>query len=470
MSTVRLEAVKMDDAAQEIPMQPASAGHLGQEVPPEDEVGRGDRCRHRRHLPARRQGARRSRRRAGEAEVLARAFRVGAAPRGDPRRPHHVQRRRPGTQAGDLDDQLHRLGHDRRLDGRHPGEGPRSGPDAEGRLRHRLRILDAAPARRVRRRRRCVHLRPDVLHGYLRQDVFHRLLGRWPPRRADGHLRRLASRREGLHPRQARRRPPAPVQPLAADHRRLHGSGGRRQRLAARVPDQHQGTGRHRPGRRQHGRLARLADAQELRRARRRPGGLPHLRPHPRAAPVGHDHGLDVRLRRAGLHPDRPRQRDEQQLVVREHPRDQPLRRAAAAALRRVPAGLGQPHQVRAQPLHRPGGVRLGGIQGSRARVHPHARQRGRSERPAAAAAARRDHAQAPPRHGLPGPGQHDDDAAHEVRLARIVRVHRPHRPRHGRGRLGNGPDAWPRKRAPRRSWKSASRSPPRCCASARKW
>jgi ribonucleoside-diphosphate reductase alpha chain len=55
--------------------------------------------------------------------------------------------------------------------------------------------------------------RPDVLHGYLRQDVLHRVLGRWPPRRADGHLRRLASGRQGLHPRQARGRPPAPVQP-----------------------------------------------------------------------------------------------------------------------------------------------------------------------------------------------------------------------------------------------------------------
>jgi ribonucleoside-diphosphate reductase alpha chain len=42
---------------------------------------------------------------------------------------------------------------------------------------------------------------------------------RRPPRRADGHVRRLASGREGLHPRQARGRPPAPVQPVAADHR-----------------------------------------------------------------------------------------------------------------------------------------------------------------------------------------------------------------------------------------------------------
>ena len=161
-----------------------------------------------------------------------------------------------------------------------------------------------------------------------------------------------------------------------------------------------------------------LLITDEFMQAVRWPGRLPHLRPHPRPPPVGHDHGLDVRLRRAGLHPDRPRQRDEQQLVVRDHPRHQPLRRAAAAALRRLPAGFGQPDQVRARSLHRPGHVRLGGIQGSGARVHPHAGQRGRGQRPAVAAAARRDRPQAPPRHGLPRPGQHRDE-----RIARDMAV-----------------------------------------------
>ena len=52
------------------------------------------------------------------------------------------------------------------------------------------------------------------------------------------------SGREGLHPRQARRRPPAPVQPVAADHRRLHGRGQERRRLAAGVPDQPEGRAR----------------------------------------------------------------------------------------------------------------------------------------------------------------------------------------------------------------------------------
>ncbi len=47
-------------------------------------------------------------------------------------------------------------------------------------LRHRLRILDPAPARRFRRRRRCLYVRADVVHGYLRQDVFHGQLRRRP--------------------------------------------------------------------------------------------------------------------------------------------------------------------------------------------------------------------------------------------------------------------------------------------------
>ena len=90
--------------------------------------------------------------------------------------------------------------------------------------------------------------RPAVVHGYLRQDVFHRLVGRRPPRRADGHLRRRPSRRHGIHPRQARERPPAPVQSLAAGHRRFHEGGARRHGLEPRLPAAHQGI---RPGRAQ---------------------------------------------------------------------------------------------------------------------------------------------------------------------------------------------------------------------------
>ena len=375
----------------------------------------------------------------------------------DSRRPHHLQRRRARAQARHLDDQLHRVRHHPRLDGRHPGQGARGRPHAEGRLRHRLRILDAASARRVRLRRRRVHLRPAVVHGYLRQDVLHRVLGRRPPRRADGHVRRRPSGRDGVHPRQARGRPPAPVQPVAADHRRVHArrcandgdwklafplSHARNTRPSSstcttpskfvwREWPTHEGyvTQRRRPG--------RLQDLQDACRARRMWDVIMVV---------------DVRLRRAGLHPDRPRQRDEQQLVVREHPRHQPVRRAAAAAVRLVPAGLGEPHALRAQPVHRRRRVRLGGVPRSRARVHAHARQRGRDQRPAARAAARRDHAQAPPRHGLPRPRQHDHAARHEVRLAGV----RASSPRTSRARwrwpAGKRRSSWRRRRARRRS------------------
>src|SRR4030088_908947 len=45
-----------------------------------------------------------------------------------------------------------------------------------------------------------------LFHGYLRQDVFHRVVGRRPPRRPDGHLRYRSSRCVGIHSREARER------------------------------------------------------------------------------------------------------------------------------------------------------------------------------------------------------------------------------------------------------------------------
>ena len=169
-------------------------------------------------------------------ETLERAVPVGVAPWRDPGRPRHVERRREGAQACHVDDQLHRVGHHPRLDGRHPRQGARGRPHAEGRLRHRLRILDAASARRVRVGRGRLYLGPALVHGYLRQDVLHRLVGRRPPRRADGHVRHRPSRRDGIHPRQARSGPVAPVQPVAAGHRRVHAGGARGQGLAPRLP------------------------------------------------------------------------------------------------------------------------------------------------------------------------------------------------------------------------------------------
>ena len=157
--------------------------------------------------------------------------------------------------------------------------------------------------------------------------------------------------RKGIHPRQARGRAPAPVQPVPADHRRFHGSGGNRRRwplvfpMHARKKDEKLDLAI----RASH--LARMAGARNY-VVRRWTRGVQDLRPHPRHT-VGHDHDLDVRLRRARIHPDRSRQRNEQQLVVREHPRDQSVRRAAAAALWFVPARLGESDRVRARSVLR---------------------------------------------------------------------------------------------------------------------
>ena len=148
-------------------------------------------------------------------------------------------------------------------------------------------------------------------------------------------------------------RPAAPVQPVAARHRRVHEGRARGPRVEARLP------GRARP----RSRATTPRDPakfiwrewpthRRLRRQRRRPGAVQGLQDPAGAAHVGRHHVVHLRLRRARLRADRPRQRDEQQLVVREHPRHQPLRRAAAAAVRLVPARLGQPDALRARPVH----------------------------------------------------------------------------------------------------------------------
>ncbi len=116
-----------------------------------------------------------------------------------------------------------------------------------------------------------------------------------------------------------------------------------------------------------------------------------------------------------------------------------PVRRAAAAAVRLVPARLGQPDHLRARSVRPEGALRLGRIPRGRARLHAHARQRRRDQRPAARAAARRDHLQAPPRHGLPRPRLHDHDAEDALRRAGRLRVHRRRLARDGARRLGSG-------------------------------
>ena len=173
---------------------------------------------------------------ARRSRALVRALSLGAAPRRDSGRTRDVQCRRAGAQAGHLDHQLHGLGHGPRFDGRHPRQGARGGTDTQGRLRYRLRILDAAAARRLRVRRRLLYLRSAVVHGYLRPDVLHGVLGRRSSRRADGHVRCRTSGCDGFRARQARERPSAAVQSVAADHRRVHAGGEGGSRVEAGVP------------------------------------------------------------------------------------------------------------------------------------------------------------------------------------------------------------------------------------------
>ena len=143
------------------------------------------------------------------------------------------------------------------------------------------------------------------------------------------------------------------------------------------------------------------------------------------AAPVGRDHVLDLRLRGAGVRADRSRQRDEQQLVLRKHPRHQSLRRAAAAAVWFMPAGFDQPDAFRAPSIHGCGGLRLGGIPTRGESLHAHARQCRGGQWPAAQRPARGNPSQAPSRHGIPRPRLHDHPARHEIRFEALGCLHR---------------------------------------------
>ena len=152
---------------------------------------------------------------------------------------------------------------------------------------------------------------PLELHGRVGRHVPHHHVGGLQARRHDGDAVVRSSRHRGLHRGQGRPQPPAHVQPLRARVRRLHGGGEKRRRLA------------------------------------------PHLRRHPiqdrqGARSLGPDHALDLRLCRARRDLHRPGQRPQQPRLLRDHPGDQPVRRAAPAALWRVPPGLGQsggPHE-----------------------------------------------------------------------------------------------------------------------------
>ena len=117
------------------------------------------------------------------------------------------------------------------------------------------------------------------------------------------------------------RRPPAHVQSLGAGHRRLHerDQGGRA--LGAQI--------------RRH-----------------------HLQGAARPRSLGQDHARHLRLCRAGRDLHRPHQPAEQPQLLRDHQRDQSVRRAAAAALWRLPAGIDQSGGAGEGALHRQGAYR----------------------------------------------------------------------------------------------------------------
>ena len=308
----------------------AAAGlprHLGLQVPAQDQERRAPRPRHRRYLPAGRAHPGGRGGDPGSPRALVRAVLRGAPPGRNPGRPDHLERRGAGPQARHLHHQLHSLGRRPGLDGRHPQEGPRGRPHPQGRVRHRVRVLHPAPARGVGERGGRADLRAALVHGHLRPHVLHRVLGRRAARRADGNVRRRPSRRDGVHPGEARGRSASPVQPLAPHHPGVRGRGPERPSLEARVPDVREREGAARPRRPRAGRLAPLAGP--FRQLHVRPGGprrLPRLPDAPRAPDVGRDHVLDVRLRGAGVRSDRRNQRDEQQLVLRGDPRHQSMR------------------------------------------------------------------------------------------------------------------------------------------------
>jgi hypothetical protein len=87
---------------------------------------------------------------------------------------------------------------------------------------------------------------------------------------------------------------------------------------------------------------------QQSRGRRQRPVGLPQAA---RARPVGPDHAVHLRPRRARRAVPGPHQPRQQPVVLRDHRQHQPLRRAAAAALRLLLPGLDRPDAFRARPF-----------------------------------------------------------------------------------------------------------------------
>ena len=191
------------------------------------------------------------------------------------------------------------------------------------------------------------------------------------------------------------------------------------------------------------------------------------LSPRARARTLRPDHAVDLQPCRAGRGVRGPHQRRQQPRLLRAHLGHQPLRRAAAAALRLLLPGLGQPHALRDRSVRRGARLRLRQVPRSGAGVDPRTRQRARRHAVAAAGAGGRGQRQAPRGPGLHGAGQHADHAGPALRHRRGPRHGRQHRPRDARrglrGLVRTGPGKGPLPAVRRRALpgRAALREPP---------
>ena len=152
---------------------------------------------------------------------------------------------------------------------------------------------------------------PDLVHARVQPGDRGGQAGRHAPWRQHGRAARRPSGHHRLHQVQGGRRL-RQLQHLRGAHRQVHGRGPGRHDLRACQPAR-----------------------RKSRRGARRPRGL---RPH-RGDGLGH--------RRSGDHLHRPHEPGQPDAGSRRDRVDQPLRRAAAPALRGVQPGLGQPVALR---------------------------------------------------------------------------------------------------------------------------
>ena len=126
---------------------------------------------------------------------------------------------------------------------------------------------------------------------------------------------------------------------------------------------------------------------------------------------------------------------------------DRSMWRTAITALWLVSARLREPDEIRGRSVHGQCAFRLGNLSQGREDIHAHAGQCGRGQWLALGAATRRNHAQAPPWHGVLRVGFDHHHAVHEVRVEEVGGVHPKRFARDGGGGMGSRAGSGQRKR-----------------------